>query len=115
MEKNEFGVWSLTLPDVDGKPAIEHGSKVKIRLRKSNGSWADCIPAWIKWATVDPNQFSAAYDGIYWEPRASEREYEVQKDARASDDGPFPELSDWIRQTIRDHAAVNSDMDLLWH
>ncbi|CAM6098956.1 unnamed protein product [Calypogeia fissa] len=73
MEKNEFGVWSLTLPDVDGKPAIDHGSKVKIRLRKSNGSWADCIPAWIKWATVDPNQFSAAYDGIYWEPPASER------------------------------------------
>ncbi|CAM6128101.1 unnamed protein product [Calypogeia fissa] len=34
------------------------------------------------------------------------QEYEVQKDARASDDGPFPELSDCIRQTIRDSGLI---------
>lgn len=73
MEKNEFGVWSITLPDVDGRPAIPHGSKVKIRLRKSNGAWADCISAWIKWAIVDPHKFAAPYDGIYWDPPASEK------------------------------------------
>lgn len=73
MEKNEFGVWSISLPDRDGKPAIPHGSKVKIRLMKNDGNWVDCIPAWIKWAIVDHSKFAAAYDGVYWDPPASER------------------------------------------
>jgi len=69
MEKNEFGVWSVTLPDdPSGKPAIPHGSRVKIRLQHPDGWWADRLPAWIKWATVEPGKMGAKYDGIYWDP-----------------------------------------------
>ena len=32
MTKNEFGVWEITVPAVDGKPAIAHGSKIKVNI-----------------------------------------------------------------------------------
>lgn len=72
MEKNQFGVWSIKIPDCDGKPAIPHNSRVKFRF-KHNGVLIDRIPAWIKYATVDPTKFAAPYDGVYWDPPASER------------------------------------------
>ncbi|KAL6011913.1 hypothetical protein ACLOJK_002379 [Asimina triloba] len=73
MEKNQFGVWSIKIPDSGGKPAIPHSSRVKFRFKHGNGIWVDRIPAWIKYATVDPTRFAAPYDGIYWEPPPSER------------------------------------------
>ena len=30
MTKNEFGVWEVTVPGVDGKAAIPHDSKIKV-------------------------------------------------------------------------------------
>ncbi len=53
MQRDDFGVWSVRVPDVDGKPGIPHGSRVKIRLQHPGGWWLDRIPAWITWATVD--------------------------------------------------------------
>nr|BAE96955.1 starch branching enzyme I [Ipomoea batatas] len=73
MEKNQFGVWSIKIPDCDGKPAIPHNSRVKFRFKHNSGVWIDRIPAWIKYATVDPTKFAAPYDGVYWDPPASER------------------------------------------
>ena len=73
MEKDQFGVWTVYIPDKDGKPAIPHGSKVKFRMKVANGTWVDRIPAWIRYATVDPSSFGAAYDGIYWDPPPSKR------------------------------------------
>lgn len=73
MEKNEFGIWTLRIPDINGKPAIPHRSKVKIRLQRGDGTWDDRIPAWIKWAISDPGRFGASYDGIYWDPPAAEK------------------------------------------
>jgi 1,4-alpha-glucan branching enzyme len=73
MEKDQFGVWSITIPDVEGQPAIAHSSRVKFRFKDFNGVWADRIPAWIRYATVDPNKFAAPYDGVYWDPPPSER------------------------------------------
>ncbi|XP_062019670.1 1,4-alpha-glucan-branching enzyme 1, chloroplastic/amyloplastic-like [Rosa rugosa] len=73
MEKGEFGVWSIKIPDFDGSPAIPHNSKVKFRFKHGNGVWVDRIPAWIKYATVDPTRFAAPYDGVYWDPPPSER------------------------------------------
>lgn len=32
MAKNEFGVFEVTVPNKDGKPAIPHDSKLKVRL-----------------------------------------------------------------------------------
>ncbi|GAQ80177.1 starch branching enzyme [Klebsormidium nitens] len=68
MQKNEYGVWTLRIPDVDGKPAIPHKSRVKIRMQRSGDMWVDRIPAWIKWATVEPGKMGATYDGVYWDP-----------------------------------------------
>ncbi|KAG4391845.1 hypothetical protein GLYMA_04G017700v4 [Glycine max] len=73
MEKNQFGVWSIRIPDTDGNSAIPHNSRVKFRFRHGDGVWVDRIPAWIKYATVDPTRFAAPYDGVYWDPPLSER------------------------------------------
>ncbi|KAK4382632.1 1,4-alpha-glucan-branching enzyme 1, chloroplastic/amyloplastic [Sesamum angolense] len=66
MQKNQFGVWSIRIPDINGNPAIPHNSRVKFRFKHSNGVWVDRIPAWIKYATQDPTRFAAPYDGVYW-------------------------------------------------
>ncbi|XP_051139196.1 1,4-alpha-glucan-branching enzyme-like isoform X2 [Andrographis paniculata] len=73
MEKNQFGVWSIKIPDLDGSPAIPHNSRVKFRFKHGNGVWVDRIPAWIKYATQDPTRFAAPYDGVFWDPPPTER------------------------------------------
>ncbi|OVA00600.1 Glycoside hydrolase [Macleaya cordata] len=73
MEKDQFGVWAIKIPDTGGNPTIPHGSKVKFRFKHGNGVWVDRIPAWIKYSTVDPAKFAAAYDGVYWDPVPSDR------------------------------------------
>ena len=64
---------SLWHVDPHGKPAIPHGSRVKIRLQHPGGYAVDRIPAWIPWATVAAGQMGAKYDGIYWDPPQHER------------------------------------------
>ncbi|KAK4276454.1 hypothetical protein QN277_014602 [Acacia crassicarpa] len=73
MEKNQFGVWSIKIHDCDGNSAIPHNSRIKFRFKHGDGVWVDRIPAWIKYATVDPTRFAAPYDGVYWDPAPSER------------------------------------------
>ncbi|XP_047325240.1 1,4-alpha-glucan-branching enzyme-like isoform X1 [Impatiens glandulifera] len=73
MEKNQFGVWEIKIPDYNGKPAIPHNSRIKFRFKHNNGVWVDRIPAWIRYAAADPTKFAAPYDGIYWDPPPSER------------------------------------------
>ena len=73
MERDQFGVWSIRLPDEGGNPVIPHGSKVKFRMKKGDNTWVDRIPAWIKFATVDPTVWAPPYDGVYWDPPASEK------------------------------------------
>lgn len=80
MSRDDFGVWSVTLPDRDGHPAIPHGSRVKIRLQHPGGWWLDRLPAWITWATVEPNKMGAKYDGIYWDPPVGEKHVWKNKD-----------------------------------
>ncbi|KAL1814970.1 hypothetical protein ACET3Z_017544 [Daucus carota] len=73
MEKDQFGVWSITIPDSGEKAGIPHNSRVKFRFKHAGGVWVDRIPAWIKYATVDAVRFAAPYDGVYWDPPHSER------------------------------------------
>ncbi|WOL17268.1 hypothetical protein Cni_G26057 [Canna indica] len=73
MERNEFGVWSIKIRDSGGNPSIPHNSRVKFRFKHGNGIWVDRIPAWIRYATVDPTRFAAPYDGVHWDPPPSER------------------------------------------
>lgn len=74
MTKDDYGVWSVELPDdpTTGAPAIAHGSRVKIRLQHPGGWWVDRLPAWIKWATVPEGVMGAKFDGIHWDPPANE-------------------------------------------
>ncbi|TQE07479.1 hypothetical protein C1H46_006799 [Malus baccata] len=73
MDKNQFGVWSIKIPDSGENSAIPHNSRVKFRFKHGGGVWVDRIPAWIQYATVDPARFAAPYDGVYWDPPPSER------------------------------------------
>ncbi|KAK1297266.1 1,4-alpha-glucan-branching enzyme [Acorus calamus] len=73
MEKDEFGAWTVRIPDSGGNPAIPHNSRVKFRFKHGNELWVDRIPAWIRYATVDLTQFAAPYDGVYWDPPPTER------------------------------------------
>jgi 1,4-alpha-glucan branching enzyme len=38
-------------------------SKIKTRLETAYGEWVERIPAWIKWATQDPNEVLRAILG----------------------------------------------------
>ena len=57
----------------DGIPAIQHGSRVKVRLQHPGGWMLDRIPAWAKWATVAPGEMGAKFNGIYWDPPPQKR------------------------------------------
>ncbi|OIW27727.1 glycoside hydrolase [Coniochaeta ligniaria NRRL 30616] len=72
MKKNEYGVFEITIPPVNGQPAIPHNSKIKITLELPSGEWVDRLPAWIKYVTQDLS-VSPAYDARFWNPPANER------------------------------------------
>ena len=59
--------------DPSGRPAIEHGSRVKVRLQHPGGWWVDRVPAWVRWATVETGKMGAKYDGIHWDPPQGQR------------------------------------------
>lgn len=68
MKRDDFGVWEISLPPVNGKPAIEHDSKIKISMVVPNdGARAERIPVWIKRVTQDLN-VSPIYDARFWNP-----------------------------------------------
>lgn len=60
-EKEKFGQWSLKLPPKDGKPAIEHGSIVKVMVVK-DGNIHDKISPWAKY--VEPNTDTNVYHQV---------------------------------------------------
>ncbi|MCJ1374564.1 alpha-1,4-glucan branching enzyme [Loxospora ochrophaea] len=73
MQKDSFGVWEVTLPAKDGQPAIPHNTKVKISMViPTSHERIERIPAWITRVTQDIN-VSPIYDGIFWNPKQSER------------------------------------------
>ncbi|TDZ34655.1 1,4-alpha-glucan-branching enzyme [Colletotrichum spinosum] len=72
MKKNDFGVFEITLPAVNGQAAIPHNSKVKISLQLPSGERIDRLPAWIKYVTQDLS-VSPAYDARFWNPPAAEK------------------------------------------
>ncbi|KAK3672890.1 alpha-1,4-glucan branching enzyme [Recurvomyces mirabilis] len=68
MQKNSFGVFEISLPPVNGRPAIEHDSKIKISMVVPNDhARAERLPAWIKRVTQDLS-VSPIYDARFWNP-----------------------------------------------
>jgi len=88
MKKNEFGVFEITIPPVNGQAAIAHNSKIKvstvgptqssyadtqkITMEVPSGEWIDRLPAWIKYVTQDLS-VSPAYDARFWNPPPTEQ------------------------------------------
>ncbi|KAJ9295244.1 CAZyme family GH13 [Paecilomyces variotii] len=72
MQKNDFGVWEVTLPAKDGVPAIPHNSKLKISMEIPGGERIDRLPAWIK-RVVQDLSVSPVYEAVFWNPPAEER------------------------------------------
>lgn len=95
---------SLRIVAVDGKPAIPHNSRVKIRLQHPGGWWLDRIPAWITWATVEPGKMGAKYDGIFWNPPDDEK-YSTWKYPR-----PTFEKNESLR-IYESHVGMSSDKE----
>lgn len=72
LTRDNYGVWSTTLPAQGGVPAIAHGSKVKISMIIPGGERIERLPAWITRVTQDLN-VSPVYDAVFWNPPKSER------------------------------------------
>lgn len=52
MTRDEWGVWSLFLPDADSEPALPHGSLVKVHVVSDQGE-SDRIPAYARRVVQD--------------------------------------------------------------
>ena len=66
MVRDQYGVWSLFLPDDKFRDRLVHGSKVKVHIVGDDGSLMDRVPAYIRRALQDER--SNDWAGVYWEP-----------------------------------------------
>lgn len=67
MTVNDFGVWQVVIPAVNGQPAIPHNSHVKISMKLPGGQSIDRLPAWIK-RVVQDLSISPTYEAVFWNP-----------------------------------------------
>ena len=58
MQRDQYGVYSIFLPDHNGQPAIKHATKLKISIITPEGHREDRIPAWSKVVWVIQNDLS---------------------------------------------------------
>lgn len=65
MTRDEFGVWSIFLPDREYADRLTHGSLVKVHVVAANSAM-DRIPAYIRRVVQDPK--THAFTGQYWSP-----------------------------------------------
>ena len=72
MTRDQYGVWSITVPAKHGVCAIPHDSKIKISMLTPGGERIERLPAWIKRVTQDL-EVSPVYDARFWNPPPSER------------------------------------------
>jgi len=65
LSRDQFGVWSLFLPDHQYATRLIHGSRVKVHIVAQH-SQQDRIPAYIRRVLQDPNNHE--FTGQYWNP-----------------------------------------------
>ena len=68
MVRDQFGTWSLFLPDDKFGDRLVSGSKVKVHVVGEQGQGMDRIPAYIRRVVQDPR--SGDWAGEYWNPPA---------------------------------------------
>lgn len=64
--RDEYGVFTLFLPDQATGPQIPHNSKVRAHLVLSSNEEVSRIPAWINYTYQNPENFN--FDGVFWNP-----------------------------------------------
>lgn len=65
--RDEFGTWSLVVPALpSGRPAVEHGSRVKLHMRLADGTRFDRFPSWTHRVIEDPPN-SGEFHALYWD------------------------------------------------
>jgi 1,4-alpha-glucan branching enzyme len=64
--RDQFGVWSLFLPDEKYADKLVHGSRVKVTVVTEKGAQMDRIPAYIRRTVQEPG--SSAFTAQYWNP-----------------------------------------------
>ncbi len=79
MTCDEFGVWSLFLPDDDYAERLVHGSRVKVHV-VSEDSKMDRIPAYIRCVARDDLN---DYSGVFWDPEPFDWRSEPPKPPRS--------------------------------
>jgi 1,4-alpha-glucan branching enzyme len=67
MIRDDFGVWSIFLPDRKYAKTFVHGSKVKVHIVEQDGKVRDRIPAYIRRVEQEPDR---GFVGIHWDPPA---------------------------------------------
>ncbi len=65
LARDGYGVWSIHLPDEDGRSALPHGSRLKVHVVSERGGH-DRIPAYIRRVVQD--QHSKDFSGQHWQP-----------------------------------------------
>lgn len=63
---NDFGLWTLTIPPINGDYAIAHDSKYKIHMVLPSGEQIYRLDPWVSRAT--PNKETNLYEGRFWNP-----------------------------------------------
>jgi 1,4-alpha-glucan branching enzyme len=64
--RDQWGIWSLFLPDDQFGATLRHGSRVKVTVVSENSATMDRIPSYIRRVVEEEN--SHHYVGQYWEP-----------------------------------------------
>jgi 1,4-alpha-glucan branching enzyme len=63
--RDQWGVWSIFLPDDQYAGKLVHGSRVKVTVVHETSEWMDRIPAYIRRAVQEPDK---QFVGQYWNP-----------------------------------------------
>jgi len=65
MARDEYGVWSIFLPDGGDADNLLHESRVKVHVQSASGTM-DRIPAYIRRSLYEPE--TRSYVGQFWDP-----------------------------------------------
>jgi 1,4-alpha-glucan branching enzyme len=76
LTRDEFGVWSVFLPDALWGQRLVHGSKIKVHVKSELGE-LDRLPAYIRRVVQEPN--SPLFVGQYWAPPAYQWQNRIPK------------------------------------
>ncbi len=66
MVRDQFGTWSLFLPDASYQDKLTHGSRIKVHVVLPDGSTMDRLPAYSRRVIQEPQSIN--FVSQYWQP-----------------------------------------------